>query len=129
MSLHHPTPQPLSRLNIVPPLRNHPNKTPRRHKHRPRKRLPPPRRPEDKPLAAKVRKRNDIRPNRELVERGLIDVVRSIEPYNRRQERPGPERPARQPGYVRGLLDRRVDRRWVVQARRVRQRRVGLDRV
>lgn len=115
-----PDPSPsLYSLHIKPPLQKHPDQTPRAHNHGPRKRLPPPRRPKNKPLAPKMRKRNHIRPDSELVERGVIDIVRSVEANHRRQERPGAERTAREPGYVRGLLDGRVGGGGVVHARGV----------
>lgn len=74
-----------------------------------------------------MRKRHNIRPDRQLVERRLVDVVRGIEPDHARQERPGSERARREPCYVRGLLDGWVDGGGVVDARRVAECRVGLD--
>lgn len=74
-----------------------------------------------------MRKRHDIRPDCQLVEGRLVDVVRGIESDHTRQERPGSERARREPGYVCGLLDGRVDGGGIVDARRVAECRVGLD--
>jgi hypothetical protein len=120
----HPPP---SRLHIIPPLCKHPQQTPRANAHRARKGLPPPRRAEHKPLRRKVRKRNGIRPDSELVERRLVDVVRGVEPDYAREERPGPERARREPGDVVGFARWRVECGWVVDARGVREGAVGLD--
>jgi hypothetical protein len=116
-------------FHIIPPLTNHPHQTPRTHKYRPRKWLPPPRCAKHKPLARKVRKRNHIRPNRQLVERRLVDVIRRVEADHACEEGPGAKGARRQPGYVRGLLDGRVDGGGVVDARGVGEGAVGLDGV
>ena len=63
-----------------------------------------------------MRKRNDIRPNRELIKRRVIDVVGGVKPDYGGEECPGAECAAAEPGYVRGLLDGRIDGSWVVDA-------------
>lgn len=116
-------------LNIISPLAEHPHQTRRTHNHRPRKRLSPPRSPKHKPLARKVRKRDHIRPDCQLVERWFVDVVSGVETDHAGQERPCSERAAGEPGDVRGLFDGGIDRGGVVDARSVCQSRVGLDGV
>lgn len=123
----HCPPPPPSRLHIITPLRKHPHQTPRANAHRARKRLPPPRRAENKPLRRKVRKRNGIRPDSELVERRLVDVVRGVEPDYAGEERPGPECARREPGDVVGFACWRVECGWVVDARGIGEGAVGLD--
>jgi hypothetical protein len=76
-----------------------------------------------------VRKRNGVRPDGELVERRLVDVVRGVEPDYAREERPGPECAAREPCDVVWFARWRVERRWVVDARGVCEGAVGLDGV
>ena len=140
VALPHPHPLPTPRFfptspspalthlsHIISPLTKHPHQTPCTHNHRPSQRLPPPRRAEHKPLRRKVRKRNGIRPDSELVERRLVDVVRGVEPDYAREERPGPERARREPGDVVGFARWRVECGWVVDARGVREGAVGLD--
>ena len=106
---------PLS-LNVIPPLTKHPHQATRTHNHRPRKWFSPSCRFKDKPLAPKVRKRNDICPNRKLIKRWIIDIIGRIKTYDRCEERPGAECARAKPGYVRRLLDRRVHGGWVVDA-------------
>jgi hypothetical protein len=113
-TLQHP-----SSLNVIPPLTKHPHQAPCTHNHRPRKRLPPSRRLKDKPLAPKVRKCNDIRPNRKLIKRRIVDIVGRIKTYDRCEECPGTECARAEPGYMRRLLDWWVHGGWVVDARGV----------
>lgn len=135
----HPQPSPLTPSPLPPcpsnlphiksPLTNHPHQTPRAHDNRPSKRLPPPRSPKDKPLAREMRKSDHIRPDSELVERRLVDVVCSVEPDHAGEESPGAEGARREPGNVCGLLHGRVDRGRVVDTRGVCECAVGLDGV
>lgn len=110
---------PPSRFNVVTPLTKHPHQTACTNNDRPRERLSPPRRPEDEPLAPEVRKSNHICPDRQLVERRVVDVVGRVETDYGGQKRPCAKCAARQPGYVRGLFDRRVGAGGVVDARGV----------
>lgn len=74
-----------------------------------------------------MRKRNGVRPDGELVECWLVDVVRGVEPDDAREERPGPECAAREPGDVVRFARWRVERGRVVDARGVGEGAVGLD--
>lgn len=76
-----------------------------------------------------MRKRNHVRPDGQLVERRLVDVIRGVEANHACEEGPGAEGARRQPGYVRGLFDGRVDGGGVVDARGVGEGAVGLDGV
>lgn len=125
-NIHLPSYPPPS-LNIIPPLRKHPHQTPRTNAHGSRKRLSPSRRPKHEPLRSKVRKRNYIRPDGELVERRLVDVVSGVEPDHGGEERPRPECAARKPGYVVGFARGRVEGGGVVDTRGVGESAVSLD--
>jgi hypothetical protein len=74
-----------------------------------------------------MRKCNHVRPDSQLVERRVVNVVRGVEAHCAGEESPGAECAAGQPGYVRGLLERRVAGGGVVEARGVAQGGVGLD--
>lgn len=74
-----------------------------------------------------MRKCNGVRPDSELVERRLVDVVGSVEPDYARQKRPRPECAAREPGDMVGFARRGVERCGVVDARGVGEGAVGLD--
>jgi hypothetical protein len=114
-------------LDVEPPLRPHPHQARRRDNDGSHKRLSPPGGPIHPPLAHKVRPGHGIRPQGQLVHSGVVNVVGGVEAHDGRQERPGAEGARRQPGDVRGAADGRIDGRGVVHARRVVERRVGLD--
>ena len=85
-------------LNIIAPLTEHPNQTPRRNERRPRQ-TPPPRRSLKKhPLAHEMDPCDGIRPNRELVDLGIGDVVGGVETDNGRDDGPGTEEPGGEGG-------------------------------
>lgn len=76
-----------------------------------------------------MRKRNHVRPDGQLVERRLVDVIRRVEANHACEEGPGAKGARRQPGYVPGLFDGRVDGGGVIDARGVGEGAVGLDGV
>lgn len=76
-----------------------------------------------------MRKGNPIRPKRELIKRGLVDMIRRVEANHGGQKCPGAEGARAESCYVGGLFERRVGGRRVVDARGVGQRAVGLDAV
>lgn len=106
--LHAARPQPLvlnpyiypktliASLHIPTPLRNHPHQTHTGHRNRRPKPGPHPRRTKTQPLARKVRKREGIRPQSQLIDQRIGDVIRRVEAYDRRQECPGAERARRE---------------------------------
>jgi hypothetical protein len=59
----------------------------------------------------------------------ILDIIRRIQPYDRRQECPRPKRAALQRRDVLGRCGRRVDGAGVVDARCELQGAVGLDEV
>jgi hypothetical protein len=120
---------PSSSLNIVPPLQKHPDKRHISNDNGPSQRLSPPRRLENEPFRYEMPPRDRITPHRELVHRRVMDVVSGIQPYHRRQKRPGAKRSTREGRDMFRCRGRRVDRRGIVHARCEVERRVGLDTV
>lgn len=80
-----------SLLDIISPLSIHPHKRTRRDHRRPRQPSTPPRTPKHQPLTHKMPPRNAIAPERQLIDLGICDIIRSVQANDAGEQCPGAE--------------------------------------
>ena len=85
-------------MNIIAPLTEHPNQTPRRNERGPRQTPSPRRGLKNDPLAHEMGPCDGVGPNGELIDLGIGDVVGGVETDDGRDDGPGTEEPGREGG-------------------------------